>query len=174
VIVSSYAGAAIFETFPETISKEVNREVPMQQDKARAPVMSQETGNAILDIVNLLWARSFESYLSSPAFITFLQDHELCDEWRKYLELARDKPALYGNSVGKFAFTRFLEHLHHHLPGQFPFLFFWLLADFSGRLPCDLPVDDIRLSLLELGYPAEKIDPALMVLKRKLVPDPER
>ncbi|MDD5144484.1 hypothetical protein [Methanoregula sp.] len=132
--------------------------------------MNQGSGNAIGDLVSLLWARSFESYLSSSAFITFLLDHELCDEWRKFLELGRDNSALYGSAVWRYAFTRFLEHLHHHLPERFLFLFSRLLADFSRGLSCDLPVNEIRSSLIRMGYPAEKIDPALVVLKIKQVP----
>ena len=136
-------------------------------------IMTQETGKAIGDMISLLWARSFEDYLSSSAFIRYLLDHDLCDEWRKYLELGRDNSALYGSSVWKFAFTRFMEHLHHHLPERFLFLFSRLLADFSHGLSCDLPVDEIRSSLIRMGYPAEKIDPALVVLKVKQVPVPE-
>lgn len=136
--------------------------------------MNQESGNAIGDLISLLWARSFEDYLSSSAFIRFLLDHDVCDEWRKYLELGRDNPALYGSAVWEYAFTRFLEHLHHHLPERFLFLFSRLLADFSRGLSCDLPVDEIRSSLLKLGYPTEKVDPALLLLKEKQVPYPER
>ncbi|AGB03778.1 hypothetical protein [Methanoregula formicica] len=136
--------------------------------------MTQEVRETIGEMISLLWARSFEDYLSSSAFIRFLLDHELCDEWRKYLELGRDNPALYGSSVWNYAFTRFLEHLHHHLPERFLFLFSRLLADFSRGISCDLPVDEIRSALLRLGYPAQKIDTALIVLKKTQVPDPGR
>jgi hypothetical protein len=136
--------------------------------------MNQGTKNAIGDLISLLWARSFEDYLSSSAFIRFLLDHDLCDEWRKFLELGRDNPALYGSAVWNYAFARFLEHLHHHLPERFLFLFSRLLADFSRGLSCDLPVDEIRSSLLRLGYSADKIDPALIVLREKRFPGQEQ
>ena len=130
-------------------------------------------GKPIRDLVSLLWARSFENYLSSSDFIRFLLNHELCDEWRKYLELARDNPALYGSDVWKYAFTLFLVHLHHHLSQRFLFILSRLLADFSRGLSCDLPADEIRSSLLSLGYLPEKVDPALFVLRIKQVPDTE-
>lgn len=132
--------------------------------------MSRETNKSIHDMITLLWTRPFEDYVSSPAFTGFLREHEVCDEWTKFLDLSRDNPALYGSAVEKYAFTRFLEHLHHHFPERFLFLFSALLADFSRGFSGDLPVDGFRRSLLALGYPAEEIDPDLIALKGKQVP----
>ncbi|MDD1693238.1 MAG: hypothetical protein LUQ71_00790 [Methanoregula sp.] len=135
--------------------------------------MNDNTGQIIEELVSEIWARPIEDYLSSEEFVRFCQEHELSDEWRKYLELSRDNPALYGNSTGKNAFTRFLNHICHHRPGEFLSLFSRLLADFSRGLSCYLPVEKIRSSLLRLGYPADRIDPSLFILRIKQVPAPD-
>ncbi|HEX3001096.1 MAG TPA: hypothetical protein VHN82_01805 [Methanoregula sp.] len=135
--------------------------------------MNSETKGILRGLASLAGDSHIGDYLSSPDFARFCRDYDICDEWDKYLVLSRDNPALYGDSVLVHAFVLFLEHLHHHMPERFLFLTSRLLFDFSRGLSCDLPVDEIRSSFLRLGYPPEKVDPALFALRIKQVPDTE-
>lgn len=135
--------------------------------------MTRETKNTIQDLTARLWGQPLREYLVSEDFARFCRERDLSDEWSRSLGLSGDKPDLYGDSVERDAFFQFLNHLYHHRVNEFLFLFSHLLADYSRGLSCDLPVDDIRSFLLLLGYPAERIDPALFVLRIKQVPDPD-
>jgi hypothetical protein len=123
--------------------------------------------NRIIDeLVPKVWSLSMEEYLASEDFVRFGREHEVTDEWSKFLELSRDIPHLYGSSVAKNAFTLFLGHLYHHRQDDFLFLFAGLLADFSRGRSSVLPRDEIERSLLLLGYPAHAVDRAFRFLKQ--------
>jgi hypothetical protein len=107
-----------------------------------------------------LWAFPLEDYLTSGQFLQFCRDHDLEDPWKEYLELFRDIPELYGNAVIKRAFVRFLHHIFHNRPGEFPAVFALLVADFSRVVPCVLAMDDLKSGLMLLGYSREETERA--------------
>ena len=47
----------------------------------------------------------------------------------------------------------------------FPALFTRMMADFSRNISCSLPVDNLKRSLLLLGYPEVETDHALFTLR---------
>lgn len=135
--------------------------------------MSDDSKQIMKELAAWLWALPIEDYLASEKFVRFCRRHDPGDAWQGYLELSRDRPDLYGSSVTQNAFILFLDHIFHKRPAEFLSLFARLLADFSRGITCVLPVDDIRSSLLLLGYPESKIDHALLILRIKQEPAPE-
>jgi hypothetical protein len=135
--------------------------------------MNDDTNQIIKGLATRLWALPIEDYLASEDFLRFCRKHDLGDAWGEYLELSRDRPDLYGSSVIKNAFFLFLYHLFHKKPAEFLSLFASLLTDFSRGISHDLPVDDIRSSLLLMGYPEDMIDHALSIIRMKQEPAPE-
>ena len=145
----------------------------VQEETNGMPRMIHDTGEILHKLTARLWDRPFQDYLSSDDFTRFCRDNGLSDEWRKYLELCRDNPALLGDSsVQKHAFFLFLAHVYHHMPERFLFLLTRLLLDFSRGISCDLPVEEIRSSLLDLGYPQENVDAAVSLLIKREVSQP--
>jgi hypothetical protein len=118
-------------------------------------------------ISSQLWVHPFGDYLASEKFARFRREHDLGDAWQEFLQLSRDRPDLYGSMVTKTAFSLFLSHIYHERPVEFLSLFAGIIADFSGGYPGKIPVDDIKSSLLLLGYPQETIDHALFITRRK-------
>jgi hypothetical protein len=135
--------------------------------------MNGDTEQAIRDLTARLWALPVADYLGSGAFSRFCREHELWDTWREYRQLSEDKPDLYGGSVMKDAFSRFLAHIFHRRQEEFLSLFARLLADFSRGISCDLPVDDLKAGLLALGYPEQAIDHALFSLRVRQTVEPD-
>jgi hypothetical protein len=134
--------------------------------------MNADVKRILTDLATRLWALPIEDYLASAEFTRFCREHDLGDAWQEYRELSRDRPDLYGSSVTQHAFILFLDHIFHKRPAEFLSLFTGLLADFSRRISCNLPVDDIRSSLLLLGYSERTADPALFTLRLKQEPEP--
>lgn len=127
--------------------------------------MNDDTKQTMKELTAQLWALPVADYLVSEEFSRFCHAHDLYDEWREYLRLSEDRPDLYGGSVLKSAFTRFLYHLYHMKKDAFPSLFTRMMADFSRNISCSLPVDDLKRSLLLLGYPEAETDHALFILR---------
>jgi len=119
--------------------------------------MLKDTEKTMKELAGRLWVFPLADYLSSESFLVFCRQYDLEDRWKEYLELSRDIPELYGNAVIKNAFVRFLHHIYSSRPGEFLSLFALLMRDFSGRISCTLPVDDLRSDLLHLGYSDREI-----------------
>lgn len=120
--------------------------------------MVQDTEKIIKDLAAPLWAFPLEDYLASGHFLLFCREQDLEDPWREYLELSRDIPELYGGAVIKNAFVRFLHHIFHNRPQDFPAVFTRLLVDFSRGIPCVIPVDGLKSDLIRLGYSDQEIN----------------
>jgi hypothetical protein len=134
--------------------------------------MNADVKRILTDLAARLWVLPLEDYLSSEEFTRFCREYEIGDAWQEYRELSWDRPDLYGDSVTQQAFILFLDHIFHKRPAEFLSLFTGLLEDFSRGISCDLPVDDIRSSLLLLGYPKSTTDPALFILRVKQKMEP--
>jgi hypothetical protein len=126
--------------------------------------MPHDTEKTMKDLAAPLWAFPLEDYLASEHFLLFCREHNLEDPWKEYLELSRDIPELYGSAVIKNAFVRFLHHIFHNRPNEFPALFTRLLRDFSRGISCVLPVDNLKSDLMHLGYSHLEIDNAFSCL----------
>jgi hypothetical protein len=127
--------------------------------------MSDDTGQAMKELAARLRALPIEEYLASEEFRGFCREHDLWDTWREYLRLEEDRPDLYGRSVMENAFSLFLSHVFNNRKEEFLHLFAGLLADFSKRISCNLPVDDLKADLLLLGYPESELDHSLFLLR---------
>jgi hypothetical protein len=103
-------------------------------------------------------------YLSSENFSRFCRQEDINDVWSESLDLSRDRPDLYGDSVIKNAFEEFLYHIFYRRPDEFPALFVRVLTGFSETISRPLPLDDLKKDLNELGYPAEDLNVKFAVL----------
>jgi hypothetical protein len=119
--------------------------------------MQQDEEKIIREITGRLWSSPFEVYLSSEAFHRYCREHDLDDQWREVMEFSLDIPTLYGSAVIKNAFFHFLRHSLHSRPREFPALLEHLMRDFCSGKSCDLPVDELRMDLVHLGYPGPEI-----------------
>jgi hypothetical protein len=135
--------------------------------------MKGDTEQAIRELTAWVWTLPLADYLGSGAFFRFCREHGLWDTWQEYLRLSEDKPYLYGDSVLKDAFSRFLDHILHRRQDEFLPLFARLLADFSRGISCDLPLDNLKPGLLSLGYPEQAIDHALFSLRAGQTVEPD-
>ena len=97
-------------------------------------------------------------YLLSEKFSRFCRQEDLDDVWSESLDLSRDRPDLYGDAVIKNAFAEFLYHIFYRRPEEFPALFFRFLSGFSPDIARQLPLDDLKNDLRDLGYPAESLE----------------
>jgi hypothetical protein len=136
-----------------------------------ALVPAVKTGRFTMDtpkIIGRVAARLFtlspEAYLSSEYFLQFCREHGLDDNWKESLERSRDRPDLYGDAVIKNAFALFLLHMVHNRPDEFPALFTRFLTGFSREIYQPLPLDDLKMDLIDLGYPAEELEKKFSVL----------
>ena len=127
--------------------------------------MNDDAKQTIKELTAQLWALPIGDFLASGEFSRFCHEHDLYDEWREYLRLSQDRPDLYGGSVLKNAFTRFLYHIYHTRKEVFLSLFTRMMAEFSRNISCSLPVDDLKRGLLLLGYPEAETDHALFILR---------
>jgi len=119
--------------------------------------MDDDTELAIRRLTASLFAFPMEGYLQSDHFLRFCREHGLDDLWAEYLENSRDRPDLYGGSVAKIAFDRFLHHLYHRRPREFPGLFAGIVTGLSRGITQALPLDLLRKDLASLGYSGEEI-----------------
>jgi hypothetical protein len=137
-------------------------------------MMRDDANKNMKELTDRLWELPIGEYLVSEKFTAFRQEHDLDDEWREYLRYSQDRPDLYGGSVIKNTFSQFLCHIFQSQNKRFLSLFSHLLADFSRGLSCPLPVNDVKASLLSLGYPEGEIDRALFTLRveQEIIPEP--
>ncbi|MFA5268837.1 MAG: hypothetical protein WC379_12775 [Methanoregula sp.] len=103
-------------------------------------------------------------HLSSENFSRFCRREDLDDVWGESLDLSRDRPDLYGDSVIRNAFAEFLYHIFYRRPEKFPALFVRFLAGLSHEIARPLPLDDLKKDLRDLGYPAESLEKIFSVL----------
>lgn len=103
-------------------------------------------------------------YLSSENFSRFCRQEDLDDVWGESLDLSRDRPDLYGDSVIRNAFAEFLYHIFYRRPEEFPALFVRFLSGFSHEIACQLPLDDLKKDLRDLGYPAESVETTFSII----------
>lgn len=127
--------------------------------------MSDDAKQTMKELTTTLWALPLGDYLVSGDFSRFCRQNDLYDAWREYLRFSQDRPDLYGSSVLKNAFTLFLYHIYNTRKEIFPSLFTRMMAEFSRTISCSLPVDDLKRSLLLLGYPEIETDHALFSLR---------
>lgn len=111
-----------------------------------------------------LFTLSPKVFLSSEYFSRFCRDEDLDDAWKESLELSRDRPDFYGDTVIKNAFVLFLHHMFHSQPDEFPALFTRFLTGFSQDIFQPLPLNDLKKDLMDLGYPAEDLYKKFSVL----------
>ncbi|MDD1696290.1 MAG: hypothetical protein LUQ54_05270, partial [Methanoregula sp.] len=76
------------------------------------------------------------------------------------LELARDKPDLYGGDVAKNAFFMFLLHVYNSRKEDFPKIIASLLNCFPGRYQSPPVLSAIKDDLIRLGYPEKEVETA--------------
>lgn len=120
--------------------------------------MPQDTEKTMKELAARLWIFPIEDYLSSENFLLFCRQYDLEDLWKEYLELSRDIPELYGSTVIRTAFVRFLHHIYSTRPREFLSLFSLLMRDFSAGISCALPVEDLKSDLRHLGYSLQETD----------------
>jgi len=120
--------------------------------------MPRDTEKTLKRLAAQLFALPVEDYLMSEKFSDFCRRHDLCDAWKEYLVLSRDKPDLYGSAVTKNAFVLFLHHVFHSRQKEFPQLFSLFLIDFSQGISCVVPFNDLKRDLMALGYSEPEID----------------
>ena len=135
--------------------------------------MPRDTKKIIGRVAARLPSRPLDEYLSSENFLLFCRDHDLEDAWKEYLELSRDRPDLYGDSVMKNAFVRFLHHIFHQRPDEFPALFTRFLMGFSHGMYQPLPLDDLKSDFIDLGYPGKELEKKFSVLRADEKETPE-
>jgi hypothetical protein len=104
-------------------------------------------------------------YLSSENFSRFCRREDLDDIWSESLDLSRDRPDLYGDSVIRNAFTEFLYHIFYRQPEEFPALFVRFLIGFSHEIARQLPLDDLKKDLRDLGYPAKSLETTFSIIR---------
>jgi hypothetical protein len=126
-----------------------------------------EKDAAVRRLVDRLWGFPVEDYLASENFVRFCQEYELGDAWGEYLQLSRDTPDLYGNSVIKHAFILFLRHIAHRRQEEFPLLFFRLLKDFSLGISCALPFEALKTDLVHMGFAEREIKEEFSLVFRR-------
>jgi hypothetical protein len=114
--------------------------------------MQPDTEKIIRGMTARLSAFPLEEYLSSESFRRFCQEHDLEDTWREFLEVSEDRPDLYGNRVKENALVKFLVHIFHGRPGEFPKVFARLLISFSREISQTLPLAGLNEDLQRLGY----------------------
>jgi hypothetical protein len=125
----------------------------------------QKTQKKIIGlIVERLFSFPVGSYLSSENFSRFCRQEDLNDVWSESLDLSRDRPDLYGDSVIRNALVEFLYHIFYRRPEDFPALFVRFLAGFSPGIARPLPLEDLKKDLQDLGYPAESLEKIFSVL----------
>jgi hypothetical protein len=127
--------------------------------------MQPDTETTIREMTARLSAFPLEEYLSSESFLAFCRDHDLGDTWREFLELAEDRPDLYGNRVKENALVKFLVHIFHGRPREFPNVFTRLLTSFSREISRPLPLAGLNGDLQRLGYSQTEVDYAFSCLK---------
>ncbi len=120
--------------------------------------MDEDTELSIRRLTASLFAFPMEGYLLSEHFSRFCREHGLVDLWEESLENSRDRPDLYGGTVAKYAFDRFLHHIFHSRSGEFLDLFARIVADFSRVTSQELPTDLLKKDLPSLGYSGEEIE----------------
>jgi hypothetical protein len=130
--------------------------------------MNQDPEKTMKGITVRLSAFPLEEYLSSEQFSRFCREHDLGDAWKEYLELSEDRPELYGKAVKENAFVKFLLHIFHGRPGEFPRLFTLLLSGFSREISRELPVNDLKKDVHLLGYSRKEIDHAFSNLRENV------
>jgi len=125
----------------------------------------QKTQKKIIGlIVERLFSFPVGSYLSSENFSRFCRQEDLNDVWSESLDLSRDRPDLYGDSVIRNALVEFLYHIFYRRPEDFPALFVRFLAGFSPDIARPLLLEDLKKDLQDLGYPAESLEKIFSVL----------
>ena len=127
--------------------------------------MPRDTKKTIGQLAARLSSGPLEEYLSSEDFLLVCRNHDLEDTWKEYLELSRDRPDLYGDSVMKTALVLFLHHIFHHRQDEFPALFTRFLTGFSHVMHQPLPLDALKKDLIDLGYPGKEVEKKFAVLR---------
>jgi hypothetical protein len=84
--------------------------------------------------------------------------------WSESLDLSRDRPDLFGDSVIRNAFAEFLYHIFYRRPDEFPGLFVRFLIGLSPEICRQLPLADLKNDLRDLGYPAESLKKIFSVM----------
>jgi hypothetical protein len=130
--------------------------------------MKQDPETTMKAMTARLSALPLEEYLSSELFVRFCREQDLGDTWKEYLELSEDRPDLYGKAVKENAFVKFLLHIFHGRPGEFPGLFTLFLSGFSRELSRELPVNDLKKDVHLLGYSRKEIDHAFSNLMENM------
>ena len=127
--------------------------------------MDEDTKKIIGRMALRLFALFPESYLVSEHFSRFFREQDLNDAWKESLERSRDRPDLYGDAVIKNAFVLFLLHIVHNRPDEFPALLGRFLTGLSREIYQPLPLDDLKMDLADLGYPAQDLEKKFSVLR---------
>ena len=128
--------------------------------------MSHSTEKTIKRLTGLLFSYPIEDYLSSENFLIFCREYDLVDNWKEFLVVSRDRPDLYGGSVIKNAFDLLVHHIFHSRPGEFPEVFTNFLARFSQEIDQQLPFDDLKSDLMDLGYSGYDLDKKFQICNR--------
>jgi hypothetical protein len=130
--------------------------------------MQPDSEKIIRGMTARLSAFPLEEYLASESFLRFCREHDLGDTWREYLEVSEDRPELYGNAVKEHAFGKFLLHIFHGRPDEFPELFTLFLSGFSREISRELPVNELKRDMKILGYSRKETDHAFSDLTEKV------
>jgi hypothetical protein len=137
----------------------------MYQSLVKTVRFTMDTQKTIGRVAARLFTVSPEAYLSSEYFLQFCRGDDLEDTWKESLERSRDRPDLYGDAVIKNAFILFLLHIVHNRPDEFPALLGRFLTGLSREIYQPLPLDDLKMDLADLGYPAQDLEKKFSVLR---------
>jgi hypothetical protein len=137
----------------------------MYQSLVKTVRLTMDTQKTIGRVAARLFTVSPEAYLSSEYFLQFCREDDLEDTWKESLERSRDRPDLYGDAVIKNAFVLFLLHIVHKRPDEFPALLGRFLTGLSREIYQPLPLDDLKMDLVDLGYPAQDLEKKFSVLR---------
>jgi len=137
----------------------------MYQSLVKTVRVTMDTQKTIGRVAARLFTVSPEAYLSSEYFLQFCREDDLEDTWKESLERSRDRPDLYGDAVIKNAFVLFLLHIVHNRPDEFPALLGRFLTGLSREIYQPLPLDDLKMDLADLGYPAQDLEKKFSVLR---------
>jgi hypothetical protein len=137
----------------------------MYQSLVKTVRVTMDTQKTIGRVAARLFTVSPEAYLSSEYFLQFCREDDLEDTWKESLERSRDRPDLYGDAVIKNAFVLFLLHIVHNRPDEFPALLGRFLTGLSREIYQPLPLDDLKMDLVDLGYPAQDLEKKFSVLR---------